>query len=164
MYRESFEGGIFQRGSAYQTRPVIHIPLVIRASGRRDSRKVAFTADQTALVPAILELAGQSETDQMRGQSLVERPNRDAQGEGEGMAFCQYFEQNSVFKHLRPGAAGIIDGKSQYQYVLGIDTRKGSLKPLNEAQIWNLDRSAENPELAQQLRAIIASRFPELVQ
>jgi hypothetical protein len=61
------------------------------------------------------------------------------------------------------GAAGIIDG-NQYQYVVDIDTWKGSLKPLNEAQIWKLDRSAENPELAQQLRAIVASRFPELVQ
>jgi arylsulfatase A-like enzyme len=150
--------------AAYQTRPVIHIPLVIRMPGQQDSRKVAFTADQTALVPTILELAGQSETDRMRGQSLVEWLNRDAQGEGEGMAFCQYFEQNSVFKPLRPGAAGIIDGKSQYQYVVDMDAQKGSLKPLNEAQIWKLDRSAENPELAQQLRAIIASRFPELVQ
>jgi hypothetical protein len=160
MSRESFEGGIFQHGSAYQTQPVIRIPLVIRTPGQQDSRKVAFTA--TALVPTIPELAGQSATGRMRGQSLVEWLNRDVQGEGEGMAFCQYFEQNSVFEP-RPGAAQIIDGKSQYRYVFDIDTRKGSLKPLNEAQIWNLDRSAENPELAQQLRAIVASRVPELV-
>jgi len=145
MSRESLEGGIFRRG-------------------QQDSHSVAFTADQTALVPTILELAGQSEPDRMRGQSLLERLDREAQGEGEGMAFCQCSEKNSVFKGLRHGAVGVIDGKSQYQYVLDVVTRKGSLKPLNEAQIRNLDRSAENPGLAQQLCAIIASRFSELVQ
>ncbi len=80
------------------------------------------------------------------------------------MAFCQYFEKNSVFKPLHHGTVGVIDGKSQYQYVWDIDAQKGSLKPLNEAQIWNLDRSAENPALAERLRAAIIARFPELVQ
>ena len=68
---ESFEGGVFQHDSAYQTRPVIHIPLIIRTPGQQDSRTVAFTADQTALAPTILELAGQPKPDWMRGQSLV---------------------------------------------------------------------------------------------
>ena len=35
---------------------------------------------------------------------------------------------------------------------------------LDEAQIWNIDRSAENPALAEQLRAVIYPRFPEPVQ
>lgn len=89
---------------------------------------------------------------------------RDGQGAGEGLAFSQFLEKNSVFKPLHHGTVGVIDGKSQYQYVWNIDTQKGALKPLNEAQTWNLDRSAENPELAGQLRATIASRFPGLVQ
>ena len=96
----------------------------------------------------------------MRGQSLVGWLNRDGQGEGEGLAFCQYFERNSVFKPLRHGTVGVIDG--QYQYVVYLDTQKGELRPLNEAQIWNLDRSAENPARAKALRAAIHSRFPEL--
>ena len=56
----------------------------------------------------------------------------------------------------------MIDGRSKYQYVLDFDTQKGSLRPLKEAHIWNLDRSAENPELAETLRAAIYSRFPEI--
>ena len=159
---ESFEGGIFQHGSAYLTRPVIHIPLVVRMSGQQDGRRVAFTADQTALAPTILELAGLPKADSLRGQSLVPWLNRD--GEGEGQAFCQYFEKNSVFKPIQHGTVGVIDGKSKHQYVLNIDTQKGSLKPLHEAQIWNLDRSAKNPALAEQLRAAIYSRFPDLAQ
>jgi arylsulfatase A-like enzyme len=161
---ESFEGGVFQHGSAYLTRPVIHIPLIIRTPGQQNSRTVTFTADQTSLAPTILELAGQPRPDWMRGHSLARWLNRNDQNEGEGMAFCQYLEKNSVFKPLRHGTVGVIDGKSQYQFVLDIDTQKGSLRPLNQAQIWNLDHSAENPALAEQLRAAILARFPELVQ
>jgi arylsulfatase A-like enzyme len=159
---ESFEGGIFQHGSAYLTRPVIHIPLIIRTPGQQHSRTVAFTADQTSLAPTILELAGQPQPDWMRGESLARWLNGNAGGEGEGLAFCQYLEKNSVFKPLHHGTVGVIDGKSQHQYVLDIDTQKGSLKPLNEAQIWDLDRSSENPALAAQLREAVQRRFPEL--
>ena len=161
---ESFEGGIFQHSGPYQTRPVIHIPLIIRTPGQQESRRVAFTVDQTALAPTILELAGQPKPDWMRGQSLVGWLNQNGLGEGQGRAFTQYLERNSIFRPLRHGTVGVIDGKSQYQYVLDLDTQKGSLRPLHEAQIWNLDRSAENPALAEALRAAIYSRFPDVVQ
>ena len=160
---ESFEGGVYQHDSAYLTRPVIHVPLIIRTPGQQEGRKVAFTADQTALPPTILELAGLPKPDSMPGQSLVGWLQRDGQGEGEGQAFCQYLEKNSIFKPLRHGTVGVIDGRSQYQYVLNLDNQKGALRPLNEAQIWNLDRSSENPELAAALRAVIHSRFPDMV-
>jgi arylsulfatase A-like enzyme len=159
---ESFEGGVYQHRSAYQTRPVIHIPLIVRTPGQQDSRRVAFTADQTALAPTILELGGRPKPDWMRGQSLVGWLNRDGQGEGQGLAFCQYLERNSVFKPPRHGTVGVIDG--QYQYVLDLDTQKGALRPLSEAQIWNLDRTADNPARAEALRTALHSRFPDLVQ
>jgi arylsulfatase A-like enzyme len=161
---ESFEGGVYQHSSPYLTRPVIHIPLIIQTPGQQESRRIAVTADQTALAPTILELAGQKKPDWMRGESLVKWLNRDGQGEGEGVAFCQYLEKNSIFKPLRHGTIGVIDGRSQYQYVLDLDTEKGALRPLKEAQIWNLDRTAENPALAEALRATIYARFPELPQ
>jgi arylsulfatase A-like enzyme len=161
---ESFEGGVYQHSSPYQTRPIIHIPLIIRTANQEESRTVAVTADQTSLAPTILELAGVPKPASMRGPSLLPWLDRDGEGESEGVAFCQYLETNSVFKPLRHGTVGVIDGKSQHQYVLNIDTQQGSLKPLNDAQIWNLDRSAENPGLAEQLRATIAARFPEVVR
>ena len=44
---------------------------------------------------------------------------------------------------------GVLDG--QYEYVYYLDTNKGELRPLNEARIWNLDRSADHPERAAQI-------------
>src|SRR5581483_7585984 len=159
---ESFEGGIYHHSSPYQTRPVIHVPLIIRKPDQQEGHRVAFTADQTALAPTILELAGLSRPGWMRGQSLVSWLNRNGQGDGEGLAFTQYFQKNSLFRPLRHGTVGVIDGT--YQYVLDLDTNKGSLRPLKEAHIWNLDRSPEDPERAEALRAAIYTRFPEIKQ
>ena len=158
---ESFEGGVYQHFSLYLTRPVIHIPLIIRTPGQQGGRTVAFTADQTSLAPTILELAGLPKPNEMRGQSLVAWLNQDSKGEGKGLAFSQYLAKNSVFKPLRRGALGVIDG--QYQYVFYLDTHKGELRPLHEAHIWNLDRSAEYPAQAAALRAALHARFPDLV-
>jgi arylsulfatase A-like enzyme len=160
---ESFEGGVYQHDTAYLTRPVIHVPLIIRAPGQLDGRRVAVTADQTALAPTILELASQPKPDWMPGRSLVEWLSRDGQGDSEGLAFCQYLEKNSVFEPLRHGTVGVIDGQSKHQYVYNLDLQKGALRPLSEAQIWNLDRTADNPALAQQLHATLSARFPEMV-
>ncbi|PYV47527.1 MAG: hypothetical protein DMG94_05845 [Acidobacteria bacterium] len=157
---ESFEGGIFRHESPYLTRPTIHIPLIIRTPGQQQARTVAFTADQTALAPTILDLAGQSKPGWMDGQSLAPWLSRESTDAGKGMAFAQFLEKNSIFKPLTHGTVGVIDG--QYQFVLDLDTKKGTLRPLNESQIWNADRSAENPAKAQELLKAIYTRFPKL--
>ena len=159
---ESFEGGVYQHSSPYLTRPVIHIPLVIRTPGQQVGRSVSVTADQTSLAPTILDLAGVPKPASMRGPSLVPLLAGDSPSQDAGVAFCQYFESNSVYKPLRHGTVGVISG--EYQYVVYLDTQKGELRPLSEAQVWNLDRSAENPERAKALRAVLNARFPELVQ
>ncbi|MGA9566924.1 MAG: sulfatase [Candidatus Korobacteraceae bacterium] len=159
---ESFEGGVYQHESRYQTRPIIHIPLIIRTPDQQDIRKIALTCDQTALAPTMLELLGLPRPDWLPSRSLVPWLNNDGPGDREGLAFTQHLEKNSVFKPLRHGTIGVIDG--QYQYVVSLDSQEGALRPLNEAQIWDLDRSAENPARARQLHAAIASRFPDLIQ
>jgi arylsulfatase A-like enzyme len=157
---ESFEGGVFRHESPYLTRPVIHIPLIIKTPDQQHGRTVEFTADQTALAPTILELAGLPKPDWMHGQSLVTWLNRDPSGAAQGIAFSQFLEKNSVLKPLQHGAVGVIDG--QYEYVLDLGTDKGALRPLNQAQFWSLDRTADNPQRARALRSAIFMRFPQL--
>ena len=86
----------------------------------------------------------------MRGPSLAGWLNGqgpgDGQGQGQGLAFTQYLERNSSFRPLHHGMVGVIDG--QYEYVLDLDTEKGALRPLDQAQVWNLDRTADNPTRA----------------
>jgi arylsulfatase A-like enzyme len=159
---ESFEGGVYQHSSPYLTRPVIHIPLIIRLPGQREGRKVAVAADQTALAPTILELSGQSKPESMRGESLAGWLKEDNRGEGEGLAFSQYLERNSVFRPLQHGMVGVVDGK--YQYVVDLATQKGSLRPLSEAHFWNLDKASDNPARARELRSAVHGRFPAWVK
>jgi arylsulfatase A-like enzyme len=158
---ESFEGGVYQHRSPYLTRPVIHIPLMVRAPGQHERQTVDITADQTTLAPTILDLAGLSKPRSMRGRSL--RPWLDGNGKDteECLAFCQYFERNSVYKPVREGAVGVIDGDYQYVYLLAM--RKPGLRPLAEAQNFDLDRSAEHPEIAQALQRKIRDRFPGMI-
>ncbi len=157
---ESFEGGICGHETRYQTRPEIHVPLIVRMPGQERGSRVAITADQTSLAPTILEIAGLQRPERMRGPSLMPWLNKDNEGAGQGLAFTQYLERNSVFKPVTHGTVGVIDGR--HQYVLDLDTGKGILRGLGEAQSWDLDRSAENPALAQTLREAIYARFPDL--
>jgi arylsulfatase A-like enzyme len=156
---ESFEGGVYRHKNPDQTRPLIHIPLIIKAPGQQQGHRVAFTADETSLAPTILDFAGIPKPEGMRDRSLAAWVQRDDFQPG-GTAYCQYLEENSVFKPLTHGTIGVIDGT--YQYVLDLGTGKGKFRPLNEAQTWNLDRSGENPAKANELRAAIYSRFPAL--
>ena len=159
---ESFEGGVYQHQSPYLTRPVIHIPLIVRKPGQEVGRTVGFTADQTTLAPTILDLAGLAKPESMHALSLVPWLDGDEPRENRGLAFCQYLERNSIFRPLRNGSFGVIDG--EYQYVVYLDSQKGELRPLAEAQFWNLDRSAEYPERALALRAALHARFPDLIR
>lgn len=159
---ESFEGGIYQHGGQYMTRPVIHVPLIVRTPGQQQGHTVSFTADQTCLAPTILDLAGQAKPSWMPGQSLVPLLGGDRPNDGDGMAFCQYLQRNSIFKPLHYGTVGVIDG--HYQYVVLLSSGQGVLRPLSEAQDWQVDRSADHPEKAMELRQAINSKFPGLLQ
>ena len=158
---ESFEGGIYQHQTPYLTRPVIHIPLVVHAPGQTEGRTIDAPVDQTSLAPTILELAGQSKPEWMRGQSVAPWITGNAQPPASGMAFCQYLERNSIFKPLRKGTLGVIDG--EYQYVVYLDNQNGDLRPLPQAQYWNINQGDQNPGKAASLRAAIQAQFPDLV-
>jgi arylsulfatase A-like enzyme len=157
---ESFEGGLLNHAHYYQTRPQLHIPLIVRLPGQENGHTVHVTADQTALAPTVLEIAGLPRPAWMRGQSLVSWLNQDGEGAGHGMAFTQYFATNSQFKPLTKGTVSVIDGT--HQSVIELATGNGILRSLAEAHSWNRDRSAENPALAQRLREAIYSRFPQI--
>ncbi len=159
---ESFEGGIYQHENKNMTRPEIHIPLIIRTPGQQQGRSVFLAADQTSLAPTILELAGVPKPDSMRGPSLAKWLDANSAEESGGLAFCQHLQDNSTFKPLRHGTAGVIDG--EYQYVVYLNEELGVLRPLDQAQFWNVDQSFQNPARAQALRAAIYARFPELEQ
>jgi N-sulphoglucosamine sulphohydrolase, C-terminal len=143
------------------TRPVIHIPLIIKTPGQQDGRRVSFTADQTSLAPTILALAGVPKPDWMHGQSLVKWLRPGSQSENQGLAFTQYLERNSVFRPLHHGTLGVIDGR--YQYVFYLDTQRGVLRPLEQAQIWDLDESSLHPDRVESLRTALHEKFPDIV-
>jgi hypothetical protein len=121
-------------------------------------------AQTTAPSEAATKAEAKAEKAQVKADKVDAKADAKAEAEAgdqaQGLAFTQYLEKNSAFRPLHHGTVGVIDG--QYQYVLDLDTEKGELRPLDQAQIWNLDRTSENPARAESLRAAIYSRFPEL--
>src|SRR5881628_3593997 len=97
----------------------------------------------------------------MDGESLAPWLNRQDSGVGKGSAFTEYLERNSVFEPLHHGTVGAMD--AEYQYVFYLDSQKSVLRPLNQAQNWKVDVSAENPAKAAALRAALHSKFPKIV-
>jgi arylsulfatase A-like enzyme len=161
---ESFQGGFFRHEHAFQALPEIHIPLIVRMPGQDHQTQVDMAADQTSLAPTILEIAGLPRADWMYGPSLVPwlnaQPGDSPKIEGRGLAFNEFLETDSVFFPVRSGTAGVTDGV--HQYVLDLGTGEATLRNIAEPLVWNIDRSAEEPEVARELRAELYSRFPDL--
>jgi arylsulfatase A-like enzyme len=157
---ESFEGGVYTHGNPDQVRPEIHIPLIVHMPGQEQGARIAVTADQTALAPTVLDMAGLPRPAWMRGQSLVPWLGRNNAGQGEGLAFTQHLAGNSIFRPLRNGTVGVIDGA--HQCILDLATGKAILHNLNEAQLVGIDHSAEEPALKERLLGAIYTRFPDL--
>jgi hypothetical protein len=154
---ESFTGGVFSHGGPDQVRQIVHIPLIARIPGRKGGDRVTTAADQTSLAPTILEIAGVPRPTWMRGPTLFPEasyPRIDP------VAFTQHFELNSIFEPIRRGTVGIIDGVNQF--VVDLETKKGILRPLSEADSPDADHSKEDPALATELRRRIFARFPNL--
>ncbi len=155
---ESFAGGVFTHGGPDQVRQIVNIPLIIRSPRHKAGDRVTVAADQTSLAPTILEFAGLPRPSWMRGPMLF--PGDSATMRTGGEAFTQYLELNSIFEPIRQGTVGIIDGVNQF--VVDLESRKGILRPLAEADLTDADHSQENPALAAELLRRIYARFPGL--
>jgi arylsulfatase A-like enzyme len=161
---ESFQAGVYQHDTPFQTVPEIHIPLVVRMPGQTTGSRIDFAADQTSLAPTILELAGVSRAPWMHGRSLVPwlGDQREASSAPDALAFCQYLATSSVFRPVSSGSVGVTDGVNQY--VVNVKTGQASLRDMRQPLTWKVDRSAQNPEKAKALRAALEARFPGLLK
>jgi arylsulfatase A-like enzyme len=153
---ESFSGGVFGHGSSHLVQPIIQVPLIIRRPGLGSGRRSGVVADQTALAPTIMEIAGVKAPAWLATPHALPLSPSDPSA-GFGLAYTQYLEGNSAFRSPRSGVLGVTDGT--FQYVFDLKSRKGAFRRLGAGP---LDIPAGQPDteafLAQSLRA----RFPHL--
>lgn len=158
---ESFEGGVYSHGGPHLVRPLIHIPLMVHTPGLHGGRRDPTVADETALAPTILDLAGLSLPEWLATpRSLLDRsasPTSDAR-----FAYTQFFEGNSAFGPLTHGVAGVTDGI--YQYIHDFGANKNELGLLANPQANVTDLTPEHPDVAAVLRRALVSRFPSLAK
>jgi len=148
---ESFEGGYWRHGGANQYPAIINVPLLVHLPGQTEARRPAVVADQTSLLPTILELAGIAVPQWAEGPSL--RPALEGHWTKGGIAYTHYLERVPLGGALRKGSAGVIEG--HYQYVLDLDSGKGVLRDL-DAKGAALFKSVamSHPDEASRLRGL----------
>src|SRR5581483_6399105 len=109
-----------------------------------------------------LELACVPRPDWMDGRSLMPLIRGSGEGTPGRFAFTEFFTANSVFKPVRHGTLGVIDG--QHQYVFDLDTHRGALFSLADADRQRYDLAAGQPLVAARLRAALQRRFPDILR
>jgi len=158
---ESFEGGVWAHGSPKQVRQLVHVPLIIRMPGQVQGQRISVAADHTAIAPTILDIAGLPRPEWMDGISIEQALKSDSGGASSGIAFTQFFDpETSIFEIPRHGTVGAI--ADQHQYVMDIQSGRGSLYHLAESNLQNNDISEVDPVRAQSMRNLILSRFPTI--
>jgi arylsulfatase A-like enzyme len=155
---ESFTGGFVGHGGAQQLRPIVHVPLIVHLPGQTQRYDIGTVADQTALSPTLLDIAGLAAPDWMEGRALSFAVDPTA---ARGEAFTQYLSPNHAFGAIRHGTVGVIDG--QQQYIFDLERRTGSLFDLAEAHEQRADLAQAQPQIAAALQADIRARFPNLM-
>jgi len=157
---ESFEGGIWGHGSREQLRQIVRVPLIIRLPGQTEGRRIDVAADHTAIASTIMELAGVSRPQWMDGESLLSVSQGYPEPARQRVAFTQYLETSSVFEPVHRGTVGVINGT--HQYVIDLESGKGALYELADANVQDNDLASKEPGIAAAMRELILARFPEL--
>lgn len=151
---EFFGDNAFGHGGDDFVGPLIHIPMVIKRPGQSVGRRLKSFADQTAIAPTILDLAGLAVPDWMAGSAL------DRHAATGGMAVTQYLERNSVFENVSNGTLGAVFG--EYQYVRSLDTGAEALYSLAEADRRSPLIGQDMTHTMEEARETLRLKFPEL--
>ena len=153
---ESFEGGYLAHRGANQYPAIVNVPLLVHLPGQIEPRRPRVVADQTSLLPTILDLAGLPVPDWAEGPSL--RPALEGSQNDGGVAYTYYLERVRVGAPLHRGSAGVIEG--HFQYVLDLSDGKGILRDLSASGSALFDPvQGSHPTLAAKLRRLVLAHL-----
>lgn len=122
---EFFAPNSFGHGGDAFYQPLIHVPMIVKMPGQEAGQRIAVVADQTAIAPTILDVAGLSIPQWMSGDRLSRGAPGSAGGAAtSGTAVTQYLEENSSFKPITTGTIGAVRDGFQYVRTLSNDEEK----------------------------------------
>jgi len=148
---ESFEKGWRGHNGPMLHDALVHIPLIVKLPGQAEGRRIADNADETDLLPTILDAIGAPAPSWADGESLLPLL-KGAAGSGRPK-FSMSFERSSRFVPLASGTVSTLQGDERLIRYLGSGCEE--LYDLRDDPQEQRNRIAERPERATELRLAI---------
>ena len=154
---ESFERGYLGHAGDWLHEAVVRVPLVIKLPGQRTGRVVTTPVSLADLVPTVSDLLGLPPLPSAEGRSL-----KPALLGGElppQPVFTMAMERQSRFRPIRAGHYAVIDGN--FKLVLHAAEQRAELYDLAQDPREQRDLSAQLPDVAKRLRALLDARMAD---
>lgn len=154
---ESFERGYLGHAGEPVHEAVVRVPLVIKLPGQRTGRVVSTPVSLADIVPTVSNVLGLPAIAGTDGRSL-----KPALLGGElppQPVFTMAMERQSRFRPIRAGHYAVIDGN--YKLVLHAAEQRAELYDLAQDPREQRDLSAQQPDVAKRLRALLDERLAD---
>ncbi len=152
---ESFEHNWFLHSGRHLFNGVIHIPLLIHLPGQKQGGRITYAAQQSDLLPTILDLLGRPAPPWTDGVSL--KPLLEGQTLPERYIMSMNLEPNSEFDSITKGTLAIMD--DEYKYVLYLDSKVEVLYNYRKDETEEHNLIDTEPEIAKQMRDALLSKL-----
>jgi arylsulfatase A-like enzyme len=149
---------------------VIHVPLILRFPGQREGIRSSVLAEQVDIAPTLAQLAGIRPPPSWEGVSLLDTsPNSSAAAitSAAKPIFSMNFEENPRTSALITGSVAVIDGHWKLVRYFGslhyprMPRLRDALYDLSADPGELLNRADAEPEVAQRLSALIATKLAQ---
>lgn len=154
---ESFERGYLGHAGEPVHEAVVRVPLVIKLPGQRAGRVVSTPVSLADIVPTVSDVLGLPAIAGRDGRSL--KPALLGDELPPQPVFTMAMERQSRFRPIRAGHYAVIDGS--FKLVLHAAEQRAELYDLAEDPHEQRDVSAQRPDVAQRLRALLDARLAD---
>jgi len=155
---ESFEHGWYLHSGRELFNGVIHIPLLIHLPGQKKAGRISYPAEQSDLLPTILDLLGRRAPPWTDGMSL--KPLFEGETLPDRYIMSMNLESNSEFDPISRGTLAIMD--AEYKYVLYLDSKAEVLYDYKRDEAEEHDLIGAEPEVATRMRDALLSKLRDV--
>jgi len=155
---ESFEHGMYFHGGPNLDSDVIRIPLVIHLPGQRQGARISQPAQQTDLLPTIVDLLGGTPPNWADGNSL--KPTFEGKSLPDRYIFSMNLELDRIFNPISNGTLAVMDG--EFKYVARLDTHQEFLYRYKVDRRDQQNLIALEPDVAKHLHDVLFAKLKEV--
>jgi arylsulfatase A-like enzyme/uncharacterized membrane protein YhaH (DUF805 family) len=161
---ESFTKGYANHGGPMLHEELIRVPLLVKAPGQTEGRRITELSEQVDLKPTILELAGIRSPHSGDGISLVPATHGRSL---DRPVFSMNFQQSSRLGTLDTGTLAMMDGRWKYVHYFGairyphLPQLKDELYDLSTDPWETQNQMPARPDVAAKMKRVIETRLAQ---